>query len=115
MRLAALVTRSGEAYTWGSGAGGRLGLGHAVDACAPQRVHTLWGLRINSITAGGVYKSSRSIQPHRQCPRIAVLRRLLAHLDMHGSRCAATDCKLSVMQQLRAKGGRGHPIGLAHT
>ncbi|BDA49523.1 probable E3 ubiquitin-protein ligase HERC2 at N-terminal half [Coccomyxa sp. Obi] len=52
LRHAALVTRSGEAYTWGSGAGGRLGLGHAVDACAPQRVHTLWGQRIESITAG---------------------------------------------------------------
>ncbi|CAL8464600.1 g4135 [Coccomyxa elongata] len=52
VRHAALVTRSGEAYTWGSGAGGRLGLGHSVDACAPQRLHTLWGLRIKSITAG---------------------------------------------------------------
>jgi alpha-tubulin suppressor-like RCC1 family protein len=53
LRHAALVTHSGEVYTWGNGAGGKLGLGHAVDACAPQRVHTLWGQRIKSIVAGG--------------------------------------------------------------
>jgi alpha-tubulin suppressor-like RCC1 family protein len=53
LRHAALLTRSGEAYTWGSGSGGKLGLGHSVDACSPQRVHTLWGQRVRSIVAGG--------------------------------------------------------------
>lgn len=53
LRHAALVTRSGEAYTWGDGASGKLGLGHAVGACSPQRVHMLWGQHIKSIIAGG--------------------------------------------------------------
>ncbi len=53
LRHAALVTRSGEVYTWGNGAGGKLGLGHATDACAPQRVDTLWGQRIRSVVASG--------------------------------------------------------------
>ena len=48
-----LVTRGGELFTWGSGQGGKLGLGHTMDACAPQRVHTLWGQSIKHVAAGG--------------------------------------------------------------
>ncbi len=50
---AALVTRGGELFTWGSGHAGKLGLGHTMDACSPQRVHTLWGQSIQHVAAGG--------------------------------------------------------------
>ena len=50
---AALVTRGGELFTWGSGQGGKLGLGHTMDACSPQRVATLWGQSIQHVAAGG--------------------------------------------------------------
>ena len=52
---AALVTRSGELFTWGSGHAGKLGLGHTMDACSPQRVHTLWGQSIQHVAAGGAF------------------------------------------------------------
>ncbi len=39
---AGLLTHGGELYTWGSGAGARLGTGHGAAAATPQRVHTLW-------------------------------------------------------------------------
>ena len=48
-----LVTRGGELFTWGSGHGGKLGLGHMMDAHSPQRVHTLWGQSIKHVAAGG--------------------------------------------------------------
>ena len=50
---AVLVTRGGELFTWGSGHGGKLGLGHMMDAHSPQRVHTLWGQSIKHVAAGG--------------------------------------------------------------
>ncbi len=50
---AVLVTRGGELFTWGSGHGGKLGLGHMMDAPSPQRVHTLWGQSIKHVAAGG--------------------------------------------------------------
>ena len=55
LRHAALVTRSGEVYAWGDGAGGKLGLGHAADVPCPQRVHTLWGQPVKHIAAGGAH------------------------------------------------------------
>ena len=48
-----MVTRGGELFTWGSGQGGKLGLGHMMDARSPQRVNTLWGQSIKHVAAGG--------------------------------------------------------------
>ena len=39
---AALLTRRGQLYTWGSGAGGRLGHGGAASSARPLRLLTLW-------------------------------------------------------------------------
>ena len=50
---AALLTPRGEMYTWGQGAGGKLGLGHDQNAAVPQRVHTLWGKVVQQIACGG--------------------------------------------------------------
>ena len=54
---AVLVTRGGELFTWGSGQGGKLGLGHMMDARSPQRVNTLWGQSIKHVAAGGDFTS----------------------------------------------------------
>lgn len=61
---AVLVTRGGELFTWGSGSGGKLGLGHTMDACSPQRVHTLWGQTIQHVAAGGEILSPGGMRMH---------------------------------------------------
>lgn len=54
VRHAALVTRSGEVYAWGDSAGGRLGLGRALEGSAPpQRVHMLWGQPVKRLACSG--------------------------------------------------------------
>ena len=53
LRHAALVTHRGEMYTWGHGAGGKLGLGNHQNADAPQRVYTLWGKSVKRVSCGG--------------------------------------------------------------
>ena len=50
---AGLLTRRGEMYSWGDGTGGKLGLGHQVDADSPQRLHTLWGQPVRHIAVSG--------------------------------------------------------------
>ena len=57
LRHAALMTQGGEVYAWGDGAGGKLGLGHAMDVASPQRVHTLWGQPVKHIAASGARDS----------------------------------------------------------
>ncbi|KAK9838136.1 hypothetical protein WJX81_003291 [Elliptochloris bilobata] len=52
-RHALLITCRGEVYSWGDGAGGKLGHGHAADSPTPQAVHTLWGRPVAHIAAGG--------------------------------------------------------------
>ena len=56
MHHAALLTHGGELYTWGSGAGGKLGHGNSQDAASPQRVHTLWGKSVQCIECGGEHQ-----------------------------------------------------------
>ena len=63
---AVLVTRGGELFTWGSGSRGKLGLGHTMDACSPQRVHTLWGQTIQHVAAGGEILSPGCKRMHMQ-------------------------------------------------
>lgn len=53
LRHAALVTHRGEMYTWGHGAGGKLGLGNHQNADSPQRVYTLWGKSVKRVSCGG--------------------------------------------------------------
>lgn len=48
-----MLTLSGEAYAWGCGTGGRLGLGHANDAVVPERIVTLWNQPVKQLAAGG--------------------------------------------------------------
>ncbi|KAL3134847.1 hypothetical protein ABBQ32_007815 [Trebouxia sp. C0010 RCD-2024] len=52
LRHAALVTHRGEMYTWGHGAGGKLGLGNHQNADSPQRVYTLWGKSVKRVSCG---------------------------------------------------------------
>ncbi|KAK9794046.1 hypothetical protein WJX73_005382 [Symbiochloris irregularis] len=47
-----MLTLSGEAYAWGCGAGGRLGLGHANDIIVPERIVTLWNQPVKQLAAG---------------------------------------------------------------
>lgn len=49
MRHAALVTYTGDLYTWGEGKGGVLGHGHQADVATPTRVALLWGRRVASV------------------------------------------------------------------
>ena len=51
---AGLLTRRGEMYSWGDGHGGKLGLGHQIDAESPQRLHTLWGQPVRHIAVSGL-------------------------------------------------------------
>ena len=56
---AVLVTRGGELFTWGSGHGGKLGLGHMMDAhtrlsaCTPcgARASSMWQLEVGLLAA----------------------------------------------------------------
>ncbi len=57
---AGLLTKGGEMYTWGDGAGGKLVLGHLVAAAVPQRVHTLWGQPVRHIAVSGEPRSACS-------------------------------------------------------
>ncbi len=49
LRHAALVTYTGDLYTWGEGRGGKLGHGHQADVMQPTRVVGLWGRRVTSV------------------------------------------------------------------
>ena len=53
LRHAALLTHKGEMYTWGHGAGGKLGQGNNEDSDSPLRVYTLWGKNVKHIACGG--------------------------------------------------------------
>lgn len=55
LRHAALLTHKGEMYTWGHGAGGKLGQGNNEDADSPLRVYTLWGKNVKHIACGGEF------------------------------------------------------------
>lgn len=57
LRHAALLTHKGEMYTWGHGAGGKLGQGNNEDADSPLRVYTLWGKNVKHIACGGGFPS----------------------------------------------------------
>ena len=61
MHHAALLTHGGELYTWGSGAGGKLGHGNNQDAASPQRVHTLWGKSVQCIECGGEHQPTSAM------------------------------------------------------
>ena len=52
-----MLTSGGEVYAWGCGNGGRLGLGHSLDAYAPQRLHTLWEQPVKHLAACGARPS----------------------------------------------------------
>lgn len=43
-------------YTWGHGAGGKLGQGNNENSDSPQRVYTLWGKNVKRIACGGGLK-----------------------------------------------------------
>lgn len=79
LRHAALVTHRGEMYTWGQGAGGKLGLGNHQNADSPQRVYTLWGKSVKRVSCGG--------EPCMLCPspwcRCVVLSSMLHQLQGH--------------------------------
>ena len=55
---AVMLTSGGEVYAWGCGNGGRLGLGHSLDAYAPQRLHTLWEQPVKHLAACGAHSKS---------------------------------------------------------
>lgn len=50
------LTTEGEVYAWGSGDGGRLGLGDCRDQAIPTLVTTLSGLKVTKIAVGNTYR-----------------------------------------------------------
>jgi hypothetical protein len=52
---AALLTRGGEVYTWGSGVGGKLGHGTSSSVAAPQQVLRLFGKGAVAVACGHTY------------------------------------------------------------
>ncbi|CAA7396864.1 unnamed protein product [Spirodela intermedia] len=52
VRHAALVTKSGEVFTWGEESGGRLGHGAGMDVTHPQLVESLTATNIDSVACG---------------------------------------------------------------
>ncbi|KIY92016.1 putative E3 ubiquitin-protein ligase HERC2 [Monoraphidium neglectum] len=55
---AALLTRGGEVYTWGSGAGGKLGHGTSSSVAAPQQVVRLFGKGAVAVACGHTYTAA---------------------------------------------------------
>ena len=48
-----MLTKQGDVYAWGSGAQGRLGTGHTLDALRPQQLYTLKDHPVKHLAATG--------------------------------------------------------------
>jgi Regulator of chromosome condensation (RCC1) repeat len=92
VRHAALITRSGELYTWGEGTGGKLGRGNQSASENPERVPTLWGKTVRHVAARCAAHASQGtpwmvvVLPSMACSFLAASTRRL------GSEAAWTKC-----------------------